>query len=691
MVLLALVLGAGLGSLPLILERGSPAGEQTTSPIGTTIPVTNTAPQTSTEAPAASYEQVITKIMESLNFFSKVPERWGLYIQPAVLMTKESPSYSSTNVQVVGIDEHDPVKNDGRYIYVLRGNEVAVVDGKELSVVSRIKLERSDATYIGEGLYLINNTLVILASTRAPDVYIAIYPPPAPVYMEMKTLIVIVNVSDPRNPVVVNEVVVDGQLRGSRLFRERLHIVTQLPCFRIYDNGSYVPVIPQVNGEKVPPNRIIIPEEPARYYVLLVSVDIKTGAWTSLALMQNDVKWIYMSRNRLYVAGSLTNYIIDKFYADFEELFVKTALRFWTTPELQLEIQHLVDEGKYDIAFEKLRAYVSKLSPKEYEEFAKIISSIYWTEPTATQFSVVEVHEDGYEFRGSFRVEGEVLDQFAIEEFERYGKPYAVIATTVDLIRLSIVISRPYLSIGMPSSEQISVTISPSVYVSRGEPDNRVYIVDVNALSIVSSLKDIAKGERIYSARIRGDIFYLVTYRLVDPLFAIDISEPLSPRILGYLKVPGFSEYLHPVTERLLLGIGYGETRNMKISLFDVSDPSNPREVAFINVNGWSPVLANDYHAFTYDERHMTCYIPAVLYTSYYGGSGLGALVIGVDPRGSLVFRGFLQHEDEEYQIIFSRFIRVVYIDDVVFTISSNRVRAWDINTLKPIADIPLG
>ena len=111
---------------------------------------------------------------------------------------------------------------------------------------------------------------------------------------------------------------------------------------------------------------------------------------------------------------------------------------------------------------------------------------------------------------------------------------------------------------------------------------NNLYVLD-SGLQIVGKIEDLAEGETIYSARFMQDTGYFVTYRQMDPLFSVDLSDPENPVILGELKISGFSEYLHPYGENRLLGIGWEATdsvrEGMKLSMFDISDPSNVQEL----------------------------------------------------------------------------------------------------------------
>ncbi|MGI6007012.1 MAG: beta-propeller domain-containing protein [Ruminococcus sp.] len=113
---------------------------------------------------------------------------------------------------------------------------------------------------------------------------------------------------------------------------------------------------------------------------------------------------------------------------------------------------------------------------------------------------------------------------------------------------------------------------------------NTVYVLD-SGMKITGKIEGLAEGESIYSARFMGNTGYFVTYRQVDPLFSVDFSDPENPRILGELKITGFSEYLHFYGENRLLGIGWetdpdtGVREGLKLSMFDVSDPSNVKEI----------------------------------------------------------------------------------------------------------------
>ena len=138
--------------------------------------------------------------------------------------------------------------------------------------------------------------------------------------------------------------------------------------------------------------------------------------------------------------------------------------------------------------------------------------------------------------------------------------------------------------------------------------ENNLYLYDEN-LESVGKLEGLAQGEQIYSARFLGTMAYFVTYRNMDPLFAVDLSDEKNPKVLSELKITGFSEYLHFWGEDKLVGIGYetdpetGRQTGLKISMFDISDPADLKVAGtcVLKNTGYSPALY-DYKCVLVDE-----------------------------------------------------------------------------------------
>lgn len=160
-----------------------------------------------------------------------------------------------------------------------------------------------------------------------------------------------------------------------------------------------------------------------------------------------------------------------------------------------------------------------------------------------------------------------------------------------------------------------------------GQDISSLYVLD-EKLDIVGKLTDIAHDEQIKSARFIGNIAYIVTFRNTDPLFAIDLSDPRNPKILGKVKLPGFSEYLHPIGDNLLVGIGYdgsdrdADYQSLKITLFDISDPLNPTvkdSMAYKNTR--SDVL-DEPKSFIMGESGSDFYLPVIKEKEVYDLNG---------------------------------------------------------------------
>lgn len=138
---------------------------------------------------------------------------------------------------------------------------------------------------------------------------------------------------------------------------------------------------------------------------------------------------------------------------------------------------------------------------------------------------------------------------------------------------------------------------------------NALYVLD-DALEVCGSITDIAEGEEIRSARFLGDTGYFVTFKETDPLFSVDLSDPAEPKVLGELKITGFSSYLHFYGENKLLGVGNevdpetGAYTGIKLAMFDVSDPSNVKQLhKFVIKDTYDCPLFYNYKAAMIDTE----------------------------------------------------------------------------------------
>lgn len=198
---------------------------------------------------------------------------------------------------------------------------------------------------------------------------------------------------------------------------------------------------------------------------------------------------------------------------------------------------------------------------KDGKHFVKITSG------TSTNLFRFTITDGKIEAVASAKIDGQLLNQFSMDAYNGY---YRFVITRND-------------------SEEIIWTDGIDTYDWSGSSDCALYVLD-GELKMVGKLENLAKDEMVQSVRFMGDTAYFVTFRQVDPLFTVDLSDPQNPTVLSKLKIPGFSAYLHPFGEGKLLGIGYdadeehGWTENVKLSMFDISDPSNVTEAFKLSV-----------------------------------------------------------------------------------------------------------
>jgi hypothetical protein len=135
--------------------------------------------------------------------------------------------------------------------------------------------------------------------------------------------------------------------------------------------------------------------------------------------------------------------------------------------------------------------------------------------------------------------------------------------------------------------------------------------LESDTMALLGTLKGIAPTERIFAVRYIGKRGYVVTFRQTDPLFVVDFADPSAPKLLGELKIPGFSTYLHPLGDTHLIGVGMSDKNQPQISLFDVSDAGHPKEVAVSALGATQSAALSDHHAFTFDAATGLLALPS--------------------------------------------------------------------------------
>ncbi|MDO8647494.1 MAG: beta-propeller domain-containing protein [Candidatus Diapherotrites archaeon] len=292
-------------------------------------------------------------------------------------------------------------------------------------------------------------------------------------------------------------------------------------------------------------------------------------------------------------------------------------------------------------------------------------------------------------FLGQGSVPGHVLNQFSMDEFEGNFR----IATTAG---------------------QVSQMVSQST--------NNLYVLD-SEMNTIGKLEGLAPGEKIYSARFMGKKAYMVTFKKVDPLFVIDLSIPTAPKVLGKLKIPGYSDYLHPIDETHIIGIGkdtiassssdnFAWYQGLKMAVFDVSDVSNPKEMHKIVIGdrGTDSFALQNHKAFLYDKEKELLVLPISLAEipaaekrpleeqsqspSYGTPVFQGAFVYRLTLENGFEERGRITHiaPDEELKSGYyygdeSQVQRSLFIGNVLYTLSDKMLKANSLTDLKELKE----
>jgi len=271
------------------------------------------------------------------------------------------------------------------------------------------------------------------------------------------------------------------------------------------------------------------------------------------------------------------------------------------------------------------------------------------------------------------KVRGSVLNQFSMDEYQTYFR----IVTTV-------------------------------AGGGRGVREtNALYVLD-NTMDIVGSIEGIAPNERIYSARFMGDRAFMVTFDIVDPLFAMDLSDPKNPVILGELKIPGYSDYLHPFGEEHLIGFGKDTVEawniaydiGMKISLFDISDMNNPAElfVESIGTRGTDSPLLSNHRALMFSGSDLFAF-PIAVYES-----DTPAVDGRMPARGTFTFAGALIYRvsvDKGFERLAEithlapyqnraelHIKRLITIGNVLYAVSDRKITSHDMSKFNLIDEL---
>ena len=269
------------------------------------------------------------------------------------------------------------------------------------------------------------------------------------------------------------------------------------------------------------------------------------------------------------------------------------------------------------------------------------------------------------EYMASGFVDGYLLNQFAMDEHD-------------GLLRVASTTQPAWWGGGGESESLISIL--------RDRDGELVKIGRVDGLGVT---------EQIYSVRFMGDVGYVVTFRQTDPLYTLDLSDPNNPQVVGELKILGYSAYLHPLGDGLLMGVGQdatetGRVQGTQVSVFDVSDPSDPERVDTYTLSeGSNSSVEYDHHAFLYWEPTGLAMVPVQQYNwdGEKESAWLGAVALRVEDDGDLreieriTHPGGVDQWDWRAQIQ-----RSIVIGDSVYTVSAKGLMKSDLGDLDEVA-----
>ncbi len=597
--------------------------------------------------------------------------------------------YSTTNVQVVNVDEPDYIKNDSKYVYIVSQNTLSIIDAypaESAKLILKIALD-IDSQYI-QNMFLNEDRLVIFYNGQSDDEIIPQYDfVPRRSYSPV-THALIVDVSDKEHPTILKDYSIDGHFMDARMIGNYAYFVTN-------SNVDYqYPRLPAIMEDSI---RIMTPDafyfdnvEQFSNFNTLTAIDIFGDKINSESFLMGYTGTFYVSENNFYLTyqqnmpfGFYENSSRDRFFDvvvpllpnDIQEQVkaiqndssINSSVQWVKISELMQKSYNQMDKNEKEELFEKIREALNEYDAKIQEDTRKTI------------IHKISIDEDKIEYVAKGTVPGRLLNQFSMDE---NGDRFRVATTTEYYI-------------------QHQGTVRA----------NAVYVLDEH-LNIVGELDEIAPDESIFSARFMGDRLYLVTFQQIDPFFVIDLSTD-TPKILGELKIPGFSNYLHPYDEEHVIGIGRDtkevdngrvQQLGIKIALFNVADVKNPKVADDIMVGDSSThsEALYEHKSFFFDKKSGILSIPirgdaeslsGIINSKKFApdyNRWSGFYVFDLNSSDGFNLKGTITHSAEDSRYYGMSNARTFYIDEVLYTSSEGYLKMNFLNNLEEINSIKL-
>ena len=599
---------------------------------------------------------------------------------PAIPAEKATaPQYSTTNIQVAGVDEADTVKNDGEYLYLLMGNNVSILKAypaTEAKLVSTIVV--SDMTPVG--IFVNRDRLAVLGTKYnlnvtpyygAPyDSYIA------PYLMDVTTYVKVYDISDRTHPEPLTTFSTSGNYISSRMIGQYVYLVASQPAYYVVQASPNVTIdkvnIPMlgINGNmaEASPSEIYYSNTSDGYFmfttVVTLNIQNTTESPSYKTLTLGGTSTMYVSLNNIYITFPIEDHTL------IYRLHVENST---INPEAQGEVPGSV---------------LNQYSMDEYNDYFRIATTTWITSPMNATGPLPATNVTGI-LPGPIKL------------------PSATnVAPTLPPTNGTTPLSTPIMTSGNP------------IVMLSWAAEHNVYVLSMN-LTIVGRLENLAPDENLHSARFVGNRCYLVTFQKTDPLFVINLTDATEPAVLGQLSIPGYSDYLHPYDENHLIGVGketveaeqgyFAWYQGIKVALFDVSNVSNPIQMANYTIGDRgsnSPVLS-DPKAFLFDKSKNLLVIPVLVarvdQSQYPSGEippsaygqpvWQGAYVFNLTLSEGFVFRGGITHIEDGTSIWDSNYYvqRSLYIENVLYTVSNAKVKLNSLDDLAFIKEIEIG
>ncbi|MDG1876684.1 MAG: beta-propeller domain-containing protein [Acidimicrobiales bacterium] len=523
----------------------------------------------------------------------------------------EGVDFSGTNVQEIGVDEADIIKTDGDRVFVIAAGQLIVVDASARDVVGTLDLPndiwQGELFLAGDDLLLIssgwrgNNALdgATTSSVEGVDSD-AEFDDDIAIEEDWYGATDIVRIAriqlDGDRPELISEMFVEGDYVSSRAIDGTARVIV-----RSNPQYNFPFVYPQSEkGEEIAENanRVAVLDSNLDTWLPAYGIVDASGATTETGLLPNCGAVHAPTEFSGFGVLSVINVDVT---GDIADHTTTSVLAPGNTVYASTESVYVATQTWADIS----------LFDNEQDAWQQA-----W-DARRTSIHRFALSGDDAAYVASGSVAGDIRNQFNLSEYDGH-------------LRV--------------------VTTTGETWDETSETHIRVLSEDAGELVEIGSVGDMGRGEAVQSVRMIGDVGYVVTFRQIDPFYTLDLSDPENPRVVGELKIPGFSSYLHPIGEDRVLGVGSdgtddGRITGSKVSIFDVSDPANPEEVAIWSApGGWNDV-GWEHRSFLWWEAEQMAVVPLTTYDE--DGHWAGAIVLRVDGT-DITEVGRIDHADPD-------------------------------------------